>query len=185
MSLELHDGIANEIGALKVSLTQENVLNTTNINLIVDKIDKLYNEVRDWSHELNSEKILDIEFSQLINSLCLVAENNGIKTHINILINENINNQEDTTLLNIYRILQEAINNVIKHANAKSLNLDIIQSDSELFIIIKDDGQGFSKNNSKPGIGLKNIERRIEMLNGKFNIMSSENGTLIDIKLPL
>ena len=185
LSLELHDGIANEIGALKVSLTQEDVLNATNVNLLVDKIDKLYNEVRDWSHELNSEKILDIEFSQLINSLCLIAENNGIKTHMNILINENINNQEDTTLLNIYRILQEAINNVIKHANAKCLHLDIIQSDSELFIIIKDDGHGFSKNNSKSGIGLKNIERRIEMLNGKFNIMSSENGTMIDIKLPL
>jgi len=185
LSLELHDGIANEIGALKVSLTNENALDTTNINSIVDKIDKLYNEVRDLSHDLHSDKILDIEFSQLINSLCLIAEKKGIKTIKNVLINEKINTLEDSFLLNIYRILQEAINNVLKHANATEIQLDIIQSDTELFLIIKDNGVGFSKNSSKSGIGLKNIEKRIEMLKGKFNIISSEEGTTLDIKLPL
>ncbi|NJM79904.1 MAG: hypothetical protein HC854_10335 [Flavobacterium sp.] len=74
LSLELHDGIANDIGALKVSLTNDNVFNAINISSIVNKIDKLYNEVRDWSHDLNPDKILDIEFSQLINSLCEIAE---------------------------------------------------------------------------------------------------------------
>lgn len=185
LSLELHDGIANEIGALKVSLTNENALDATNINSIVDKIDKLYNEVRDLSHDLHSDKILDIEFSQLINSLCLIAEKKGIKTIKNVLINEKINTLEDSFLLNIYRILQEAINNVLKHANATEIQLDIIQSDTELFLIIKDNGVGFSKNSSKSGIGLKNIEKRIEMLKGKFNIISSEEGTTLDIKLPL
>ena len=185
LSLELHDGIANEIGALKVSLTNENALDATNINSIVDKIDKLYNEVRDLSHDLHSDKILDIEFSQLIDSLCLIAEKKGIKTIKNVLINEKINTLEDSFLLNIYRILQEAINNVLKHANATEIQLDIIQSDTELFLIIKDNGVGFSKNSSKSGIGLKNIEKRIEMLKGKFNIISSEEGTKLDIKLPL
>ncbi|NHN27008.1 hypothetical protein FIA58_015095 [Flavobacterium jejuense] len=185
LSLELHDGIANEIGALKVSLTNEYALDATNINSIVDKIDKLYNEVRDWSHDLHSDKILDIEFSQLINSLCLIAEKKGIKTTKNVLIDEKINTLEDSFLLNIYRILQEAINNVLKHANATEIQLDIIQSETELFLIIKDNGIGFSKNSSKLGIGLKNIEKRIEILGGKFNIMSSEKGTTLDIKLPL
>ncbi|VXB26395.1 conserved hypothetical protein [Flavobacterium sp. 9AF] len=184
LSLELHDGIANEIGALKVALTNDN-LDATNINSVVNKIDKLYNEVRDWSHDLNSDKILDIEFSQLINSLCLIAEKKGIKIIKNILINEKINNLDDSILLNIYRILQEAMNNVLKHAKASEIQLDIIQSEDELFLVIKDNGVGFSKNSSKTGIGLKNIEKRIEMLKGKFNIVSSENGTILDIKLPL
>ena len=185
LSLELHDGIANEIGALKVALTYENALESSNIGAIVDKIDKLYNEVRDWSHDLNSDKLMDIEFSQLITSLCLIAEKKGIKTVKNILIDETINTLDDAILLNIYRILQEAINNVLKHANATVIQLDIIQSENELFLIINDNGSGFSKNSSKSGIGLMNIEKRIEMLRGKFNIMSSESGTTLDIKIPL
>lgn len=184
LSLELHDGIANDIGALKVSLTN-NMFNAANINVIVDKIDKLYNEVRDWSHDLNSDKILDIEFSQLINSLCIITEKNGIKTTKNILITEKINTLDDSFLLNIYRILQETINNVLKHANATEIQLDIIQLDAELLLIIKDNGVGFSVNAIKTGIGLKNIEKRVDSLNGKLNIISSGNGTTIDIKLPL
>lgn len=185
LSLELHDGIANDIGALKVSITNENVFDTTNINSIVNKIDKLYNEVRDWSHDLNSDKILDIEFSQLITSLCLIAEKNGIKTTKNILITEKINTLEDSILLNIYRILQEAVNNVLKHANATEIELDIIQLETELLLIIKDNGMGFLKSSSKTGIGLRNIEKRVDFLKGNFNIISSENGTTIAIKLPL
>lgn len=185
LSLELHDGIANDIGALKVSLTNENVFDTTNINLIVNKIDKLYNEVRDWSHDLNSDKILDIEFTQLISSLIVIAEKKGIKTTKNILITEKINTLDDSILLNIYRILQEAINNILKHANATEIQLDIIQLDSELLIIIKDNGIGFSINVMKSGIGLKNIEKRVSSLNGKFNILSSKDGTTLEIKLPI
>ncbi|MBF03443.1 MAG: hypothetical protein CMP76_09125 [Flavobacterium sp.] len=185
LSLELHDGIANEIGALKVALTNEKILDANAINSVVDKIDKLYNEVRDWSHDLNSDKILDIEFSQLIHSLCLIPEKKGIKIRKNILIDEKINTLDDSILLNIYRIIQEAINNILKHAQASEIQLDIIQSESEIFLIIKDNGVGFSKNSSKSGIGLKNIEKRIEMLQGKFYLITSDKGTTLDIKLPI
>ena len=185
LSLELHDGIANEIGALKVALTNEKILDANAINSVVDKIDKLYNEVRDWSHDLNSDKILDIEFSQLIHSLCLIPEKKGIKIHKNILIDEKINTLDDSILLNIYRIIQEAINNILKHAQASEIQLDIIQSESEIFLIIKDNGVGFSKNSSKSGIGLKNIEKRIETLKGKFYLITSDQGTTLDIKLPI
>ncbi|NJM79903.1 MAG: hypothetical protein HC854_10330 [Flavobacterium sp.] len=87
--------------------------------------------------------------------------------------------------MNIYRILQETINNVLKHANATEIQLDIIQLDSELLLIIKDNGIGFSVNDVKAGIGLKNIEKRVAALNGKLNLISSEKGTTVDIKLPL
>ncbi|CAM3973431.1 MULTISPECIES: ATP-binding protein [Flavobacterium] len=185
ISLELHDGIANEIGALKVSLTSEEILDKSNINSIVDKIDKLYNEVRDMSHELNPDRILDVEFTQLINSLCLMVEKNGIKTTKNILISKKINVLDDSVLLSIYRILQEAMNNVVKHAYATEIKVDIVELEEELLLQIKDNGVGFSKNNSRSGIGLKNIEKRVEVLNGKFEMNSSDKGVSLEIKLPL
>jgi signal transduction histidine kinase len=185
ISLELHDGIANEIGALKVSLTSEEILDKSNINSIVDKIDKLYNEVRDMSHELSPDRILDVEFTQLINCLCLMVEKNGIKTTKNILISKKINALEDSVLLSIYRILQEAMNNVVKHASATEIQVDIVELEEELLLQIKDNGVGFSKNNSRSGIGLKNIEKRVEVLKGKFEINSSGKGVSLEIKLPL
>ncbi|WP_445709796.1 tetratricopeptide repeat-containing sensor histidine kinase [Flavobacterium sp.] len=185
ISLELHDGIANEIGALKVSLTSEEILDKSNINSIVDKIDKLYNEVRDMSHELSPDRILDVEFTQLINCLCLMVEKNGIKTTKNILISKKINALDDSVLLSIYRILQEAMNNVVKHASATEIQVDIVELEEELLLQIKDNGVGFSKNNSRSGIGLKNIEKRVEVLKGKFEINSSGKGVSLEIKLPL
>ena len=185
ISLELHDGIANEIGALKVAITSEEIFDKNNINSIVDKIDNLYNEVRDLSHELNPDRILDVEFTQLINSLCLMVEKNGIKTTKNILISKKINGLDDSVLLSIYRILQEAMNNVVKHASATEIQVDIVELEEELLLQIKDNGVGFSKNNSRSGIGLKNIEKRVEVLKGKFEINSSGKGVSLEIKLPL
>uniref|UniRef100_UPI0040471E42 sensor histidine kinase n=1 Tax=Flavobacterium sp. TaxID=239 RepID=UPI0040471E42 len=168
-----------------MSLTSEEILDKSNINSIVDKIDKLYNEVRDMSHELSPDRILDVEFTQLINCLCLMVEKNGIKTTKNILISKKINALDDSVLLSIYRILQEAMNNVVKHASATEIQVDIVELEEELLLQIKDNGVGFSKNNSRSGIGLKNIEKRVEVLKGKFEINSSGKGVSLEIKLPL
>ena len=72
----------------------------------------------------------------------------------------------------------------MKHASATQVQLEIIELESELLLQIKDNGVGFSKNNST-GIGLKNIEKRVELLKGKFEINSSKEGVLLEIKLPL
>lgn len=185
LSLELHDGIANEIGALKVSLTNDYNFDKKNINAIVNKIDYLYHEVRNLSHDLNPDKIADVELSQLIYNLCEIAEKKGIKTHKNILLSKKIDLLEDSILINIYRVLQEAINNVIKHAMASEIHLNVIESEKELLVIIKDNGIGFQKTGSKSsGIGLSNIRKRVEALNGIIEIQSTSEGVKLEIKIP-
>lgn len=185
LSMELHDGIANEIGSLKLNISNESELNRQEINSILLKIDKLYNDVRNFSHELDPENITDVEFSQLVNNLCALIENKGIKTIKNLLITKNIDNLDEPILVNLYRILQEVINNILKHAKATEVQIDIYEDDNELIMSIKDNGIGLTNTTQqKPGIGLRNIKKRVENLQGTYEISSKEKGTTIKIKIP-
>lgn len=185
LSLELHDGIANEISALKLSISDEKLLTKSEIDSVVSKIDKLYNEVRNLSHELDPDNIADVEFSQLVNNLCLITEKNGVKTKKSIFISKKIDDLDDTILLNLYRILQEAINNTLKHAEATEIQIDVMENNNELYMSVIDNGKGFTTNTSKPGIGLKNIEKRVNALDGNYEIVNNSKGTTITIRIPM
>lgn len=184
LSLELHDGIANEIVALKLSIADERVFAKVDLESIVTKVDKLYHEVRNLSHDLDPDNIADIEFSQLVHNLCDSVEKSGIQVYRNIFISKKVDEMQESKLLHLYRILQEAINNTIKHAQATLLEIEILETDKELFLQIKDNGNGFSKTLLKPGIGLKNMQKRVQILNGIFTINNNENGTIIVITIP-
>nr|WP_283770006.1 sensor histidine kinase [Mucilaginibacter sp. Bleaf8] len=92
--------------------------------------------------------------------------------------------------LAIYRILQELINNVIKHANAKSLFIRLNQTDESIFVTVKDDGCGFDTTRiadlKQAGIGIKSVQTRIAAMQAVLKIASEKNkGTVIEINIPL
>lgn len=185
LSMELHDGIANEISCLKLSFSNESDLSNSEINSIILKIDKLYNEVRNFSHELDPENITDVEFSQLVNNLCSLIERKGIKTNKKLLITKDIDSLDEAVLINLYRILQEIINNIIKHAKATEVQLEIYEDDNELIFFVKDNGVGLTNPSiEKTGIGLKNIKKRVEFLKGTYEFSNLKTGTSILIKIP-
>ncbi|MDI9309830.1 MAG: hypothetical protein QM535_06415 [Limnohabitans sp.] len=184
LSLELHDGIASEIGALKLTISDGQQLDKDNIDSLIVKIDKLYNEVRNLSHDLDPDNIAFVEFSQLVNNLCLMTEKSGLKTAKNIFISRRIDELDEKILVNIYRVLQEAINNTIKHAFATEVQIDVIETEEELYFAVKDNGKGFGNSSTKPGIGLKNIQKRVNSLNGICDITNSSLGTTVAIRIP-
>lgn len=183
LSLELHDGIASEISALKISLSTKQMINKNTIDTTIDKIDTLYNEVRNLSHNLNPDSITEVQFSQLVGKICIIAEDSGIKVVKNILIGKTIDDLPEQLLLNLYRILQEIVNNLVKHSKASLANIEIIEDAHYLYIDVSDNGIGMSSS-EKPGIGLKNIKKRVNHLAGDITI-TSEKGTTIKIKIPL
>ena len=87
----------------------------------------------------------------------------------------------------VYRIVQEAINNTLKHAQCSEIQLSITEFDDQLNVFIKDNGKGFDVNDlaSHSGHGIKNIKERSALLNGEAVIESDNNGTTIDINIPL
>lgn len=184
LSLELHDGLANEISALKLTLTS-NVKLTINefIDATITKIDKIYNEVRDLSHGLDPNSITEIEFYQLAEKIFEATEKHGIAIEKQILISDKIDHLNDSLLLNIYRILQEAINNIIKHSEANKASIEILEHENYLLINISDNGKGIKKSNNS-GIGLNNIKTRVANLNGAIQF-NSDYGLSMKIKIPI
>ena len=91
----------------------------------------------------------------------------------------------DEIKLTIYRVAQEQLNNVFKHAKASKLFIKIHSNDDGVFFTIKDNGVGFENNLKNIGMGLKNIENRVKLHSGKMNLNTDiGNGCQLDIFLP-
>jgi signal transduction histidine kinase len=85
----------------------------------------------------------------------------------------------------IYRIVQEALRNVVRHANAKNVRIRLDQGDDELILTIQDDGHGFVPERDK-GLGLLGMQERVTHLHGSFRIESTPGvGTSVRVELPL
>jgi two-component system, NarL family, sensor kinase len=90
--------------------------------------------------------------------------------------------------INLYRIIQELISNILKHAKASEVSIQLLKKETYLNIVVEDNGIGFDVNQvkNKKGMGLKNIESRVNSLGGEFNIDSGKGaGTTITINIPI
>ena len=85
--------------------------------------------------------------------------------------------------MNIYRTIQEAINNALKHANPNNITIQVTKESNKIKITIIDDGTGFNATENSDGNGLGNMEKRIREIGGTFAIKSGQNGTVIEIHL--
>ncbi len=88
--------------------------------------------------------------------------------------------------LNLFRIVQELVNNTLKHSNADQINLKLTKSDSHILLFYFDNGNGILENQTSDGIGLKNIRTRIAHLHPESQLyIQSENGFELRIIIPL
>jgi signal transduction histidine kinase len=190
ISRELHDGVLNKLYGTRMQL---GILNESDEEEIkakrltyVDLLQEIEKEIRDISHDLPSNILKGtFNYINLLNSL--INEQNELKT-TNFLfkVDSTIAWENITGLvkITIYRIVQEALQNVIKHANAKECRIEITNvGNKELYLSIEDNGVGFDVNKiENEGIGLKNIKERAEILNSKL-ILTSElgKGTKIEV----
>jgi len=107
----------------------------------------------------------------------------GIKT--SFIYNGSGQTIEDDLKLNIYRVVQEQLNNTLKHARACNIKVLVEASDENIRVLVTDDGRGFEVNSKKNGIGLANMVNRVESFNGTIQIQSSPGkGCSIDINVP-
>ena len=190
ISRELHDGVLNKLYGTRMKL---GILNESDEEEIkakrltyVDMLQEIEKEIRDISHDLPSNILKGtFNYINLLNSL--INEQNELKT-TNFLfkVDSTIAWENITGLvkITIYRIVQEALQNVIKHANTKECRIEITNvGNKELYLSIEDNGVGFDVNKiENEGIGLKNIKERAEILNSKL-ILTSElgKGTKIEV----
>ena len=190
ISQEIHDGILGRLFGTRLSLDSLNMVNTEEAiisreSYIKDLIE-IEKDIRKVSHDLNTDFISNASFTDLISSL-VETQCNVYKLDFNTKIDEEIEWETLTnkTKIHIYRIVQESLQNIYKHAKAKHVKVTLRQEDNLISLGIIDDGVGFDNSKQKEGIGLKNIKSRVEAINGKQNIETKINfGTTINIQIP-
>jgi NarL family two-component system sensor histidine kinase LiaS len=182
ISEQLHDNIGGSLAALKMRLSQLNDPNYYQaLRTEINNLELIYNEVRDLSHELNSEpkftssfyEKLDISINKITKGFSSKSINIFPKKQINSIINPNLQNA-------ILLSCQELITNVIKHSKAEIINIDIAAHKDKLTIIVVDNGIGFDHLEKKAKLGFSQIKARTILYDGRFDIDSNKNnGTTI------
>ena len=153
----------------------------------IEKLQAVQEEIRTISHELNNASyqkfhnfIISIE--DLLKGICGAA---NIDYDLEYDEGFDWDALSGNIKINLYRIIQESLQNCIKHAYAKKVNLELDSTDLLLIVTLKDDGQGFNNSKTKKGIGHKNITSRVHKLNGKWKIKSKPGkGTVVTVQVP-
>jgi signal transduction histidine kinase len=188
---ELHDGVLGRMFGVRMNLDGLNKFNDEPaIKQRISYLSELKNieqDIREISHDLNREK------SELINNFVAIVDNlledqkKTFKPKLIAIIDRTIKWEivSNSVKINLYRIIQESLQNINKYAEANSIKVEIKKRDEDLFLTITDDGKGFDTKKSKKGIGLQNIQSRTAECNGTVDIESKKGeGTVITVAVP-
>jgi len=191
ISQELHDGVLGRLFGTRLSLDSLNM--NTNPEAVktrgqyIEELKNIEQDIRKVSHELSSDFIAGSGFMDIIKTL-VETQTKAYKLKYKLDFSENINWDKvpNKTKIHIYRIVQESLQNIYKHANAGMVKISVILKNNVICLTITDDGSGFDVNKAKKGIGIKNITSRVDEIQGKLVIKSEKGkGTKIEIQVPV
>lgn len=188
---ELHDNVCQVLAVSQINLQMLKVSLPASememYNRCRENISLALTEIRNLSHRLApvffNESTMQEAFSRLITGFN-ADEKYKILLHVDDAV-KNYTLSLDIQL-NLYRILQEQLRNILKYANASVIEVDVLIYNNQLRMRIADNGVGFNAHTVRTGIGLANMKRRTELFSGRFGLISSPgNGCIIIIDLPL
>lgn len=188
---DLHDGVGQMLSAALMNLnglfSKLSLSNETNLQAekALALVNESYDEMRSISHQMMPNALIKSGLASAVKEFIGKLDKDKLKVTLETVgLNERLDEQTETV---IYRVIQETVNNVVKHANANKLDIQIIKDEDGISVTIEDNGKGFSKDkvDLKSGIGLSNIYSRVEFLKGTVDIDSTEGrGTLVAIHIP-
>ena len=191
ISGELHDGILGRLFGTRLSLDSLNMQQTEdaikNRGQYIDELKSIEQEIRKISHDLNTDFIAGSGFIDIIKTL-IETQSSAYQLSYTFDKDDEINweNVSNKSKIHIYRMVQETMQNIYKHANAKHIKISFRLKNDVILLSIEDNGSGFNVNKAKKGIGLKNINSRAKEIGGKVDIESKiDVGTTILISVPI
>jgi len=192
ISQEIHDNIGQVLSLAKLNLntfpptTRGDILARTNDTKQL--ISKAIHDLRDLSRSMHGDRLAELGLRQAIENELKILENTGqYSTACDVTGTPyKLPAQKETVL---FRMVQESLNNIIKHAKAKNIRITINYLAHSFVLSVADDGAGFNRDQlstAEKGIGLKSMENRSALIGGVFSITSSaHSGTTIAIDLPV
>ena len=188
LARDLHDGVGGLLSGVKLSmsnmkgnffLSEENALAMSNV---IMQLDQSIAELRRVSHNMMPESLIKYGLKEALENYCETLNISGkIKVQLQTYGMEE--RMEQSNEIVAYRMVQELLNNVIKHADAKNVLIQLVRKQDHFTLTVEDDGKGFDPKEISSGAGLQNIKARAEYLNGTLDIVSSRGeGTSVTIE---
>lgn len=192
LAQELHDGVGQSLFSISIALQaietfiKDNDRLLSYVGEVRQELQKVMQDVSNYSHNLRPHIIDQLGLEAAIASLV----ENVQKTMPNTVIDfqsSPIDRLEPTVEINIYRVVQEALHNVTKYANATAVTVQMYAQAQHLYVEVADNGRGFAREElANEGLGLLHMEERIEQVGGVCTIESAVGaGTTIAIRVPL
>ncbi len=174
---DLHDGVAGMLAATKMHFSSisdaDDLVSTEGYQQGMKLLNEATTEIRKTSHNLMPEVLLQHGLEEALRRYCN-SVNNSKSMQIVYDSWGDIQRYPDGFELSVYRIVQELINNIIKHSKATQANVQVSAQHHLLSVSIEDNGIGFIGEDAKDGMGLRSLKSRVQALNGKIDIQTSE-----------
>jgi two-component system NarL family sensor kinase len=190
---DLHDGVGQLFSVVRMNLSgllERAKLGNESDKILAEKtlalVDESCKEVRSISHQMMPNVLLKSGLADAIKNFIDKIDKETLKIHLQTFgLKNRLESNVETVL---YRVIQETVNNVIKHAEATELDIQLVKEDESITATIEDNGKGFNTLQLKglEGLGLKNIRTRVEYLKGTVDFDSSiGRGTVVSVWIPL
>lgn len=193
IAADLHDGVGQMMSAAKMNLSafeNEIIFKDENQKMsferLINLVDEGCKEIRSVSHQMMPNALLKTGLASAVKEFIDKIDNRILKINLHAEgLNERLDSNTETVL---YRVIQECVNNVIKHSRATNLDIALIKDKDGISATVEDNGRGFDVTDKQKfeGIGLKNIRSRVEFLKGTVDFDSLPGkGTLVAIHIPV
>ena len=192
LARELHDEMGQSISAIKAVATSigqrsDDEKTKSRIATITEISSRIYDVVRGMMRRLHPVILDELGLMPALNDVIDDWNTHHENTFCHFLVKDNnLENLSKEVSITVYRLIQECLNNVAKHANAEDVYIDLSKNENQLKLSVKDNGQGFDLKQQTHGLGLLGMRERVEALKGHYQCVSQPGkGTSIQVTLPL
>lgn len=190
LARDLHDGLGGLLSGTKLQLSSLNAHQSGNIeegiSKSINQIDGAVEELRRVAHNLMPDLLMKYGLEAAIQEFASRMSSSALEIHTEFINYSNSISEEKQLI--IYRIIQELVNNAIKHADTSEIIIQISEEENVLNLTVEDNGKGFdpAQLDVRKTAGFHNIESRVQFLKGTMNLRSELNiGTSIELQIPI
>ncbi|MBB1283792.1 PAS domain S-box protein [Flavisolibacter sp. BT320] len=189
VSRELHDNVNQILTTVKLYLElciDQKIEPDTILPKCVAQLNSTISEIRNLSKQLSAPSLGNMNFKETLTDLVESLQLAG-QLEVNMAFKElSFSEMENELHLTLYRLAQEQLTNILKYSNAQKVDIHLTVENNTLRFTIVDDGVGFDVSQKRKGIGITNMQSRVEILNGDFRLQSSPGeGTRLDVTIPV
>jgi len=177
LARDLHDGLGGMLSGLKFSLSNMKgnmILDQENASAFqssIGMLDNVISEMRRVAHSMMPEALVRFGLKEATQDLCdQVGKSSGVQVHFQAIGSDW--NLEKSISVALFRIAQELLNNILKHAEASQIQVQLVKDENHISLTVEDNGKGFDPSEATQGAGLTSIRTRTEALGGSFDIQS-------------